>query len=387
MKILIVNAFYYPNMQGGTEQSVKLLAEGLVKKGHEVVVLTGDNSEIIEENGVKIIRLNLKTQNDSILRKMSRKILELNNITISNKLSKLFDEIKPDVIHTNNLFYISTLIWKIANEKNIKIVHTLRDYWGLCPKTSLLDKKGNICVKNKCICDIHKYNYKLHTKYVDVVTSPSKFTLELYKKNFMFENSKEIVIPNAIDFDINKRGKLLQERFERNDNIITFLFMGALDIHKGVQFLIESFKQVELDNIRLNICGDGPLKGYVKESANIDKRINYLGKVLKNRKEEVLISSDVMVVPSIWYEPFGRVVIEGYKYGMPVIATDIGGISELLEKDISLKIKPNSNIDLINAIKILSTRDTLKKYISRDSDILKKYNIDNQIIMFEKIYK
>lgn len=386
MKILIVNTFYYPNMIGGTEQSVKLLAEGLVKRGHEVVVLTGDNSEINKENGVKIIRLGLKTQNDSKLRKISRKVLEFNNFIISNKISKIIDEIKPDVIHTNNLFYISTVIWKIASEKNIKVVHTLRDYWGLCPKTSLLDKEGNICIKSKKICNIHKYNYKINTKYVDIVTSPSKFTLELHKKNYIFQNSREIVIPNAIDFNINKREKILQERLERNNETITFLFMGALDIHKGVQFLIESFKQVKLDNIRLNICGNGPLKAYVEESANTDKRINYLGKVLKAEKEDVLVSSDVMIVPSIWYEPFGRVVIEAYKYAIPVIACKIGGINELLNDEISIGIKINDKNDLINSILKFSDRNIVKKYMGNTGKYLGEYDINKQINSFINIY-
>lgn len=387
MKILIVNTFYYPNMVGGTEQSVKLLAEGLVKRGHEVIVLTGDNGDITEENGVRIIRLNLKTPNESLIRKTYRKVLEFNNISISSKINNILDDFKPDIVHTNNLFYISKIIWRLAKEKNIKVVHTLRDYWGLCPKTTLLNNSGNICEKGKSICNIHKYNYNLSTKYVDIVTSPSKFTLDLYKKNNIFKNTREIVIPNAIDFDIDERNKLLEYRLSRVEDIVTFLFIGTLDMHKGVKFLIEAFKQVKLDNIRLNICGDGPLKSYVDQNVKLDKRIRYLGKVLKKDKEDILISSDIMVVPSIWYEPFGRVVIEGYKYAMPVIACKIGGISELLEKNISLSIMPNSSKNLINAIEMLSTRDKLKKYINKDVHVLDRYNINNQILMFEKIYE
>ena len=386
MKILIVNAFYYPNMIGGTEQSIKLLSEGLVKRGHEVFVLTGDSSEISEENGVKIIRLGLQAENESKLKKVNRKIIQFNGYMMSDIINKVLDSIKPDVIHTNNLFNLSTIIWKCAKKRNIKTIHTIRDYWGLCVKSTLLDSKGNICLKSKGICNIHKYNYRLNTKYVDTVTSPSKFTLDMYQNNYMFERSEKKVIPNAIDFDINKREKLLQKRLDNNSNIITFLFMGSLDIHKGLKFLIESFKDVKLDNIRLNICGDGSLKKYVEENTNHDKRINYLGKVSNADKERILINSDVMIVPSIWYEPFGRVVIEGYKYCMPVIASQIGGISELLEEDISLSVKPDCNAELINAIKLLSNREVVKKYISTDHSIISKYDIEKQIDMFEKTY-
>lgn len=386
MKILIVNTFYYPNMKGGTEQSVKLLAEGLVKRGHEVFVLTGDNSDITEENGVRIIRLNLKTQNESLIRKLSRKALEFNNISISNKINEILDDVKPDIVHTNNLFYISTIIWRIAKEKNMKVIHTLRDYWGLCPKTTLLKKSGSICGRGKGICSVHKYNYNLRTKYVDIVTSPSKFTLNLYKKNNIFESTIGVVIPNAIDFNIDERKQLLKDRFNRTENIITFLFIGTLDIHKGVEILIEAFKQVKSDNIRLNICGDGPLKSYIEENAKLDKRIKYLGKVLKKEKEEILISSDVMIVPSIWYEPFGRVVIEAYKYGLPVIACKIGGIKELLDDKNSIGILPGNEKELKLSIEKLSNREDLKEYIVYSKNLFESYRIENQLKKFEEIY-
>lgn len=386
MKILIVNAFYYPNMIGGTEQSIKLLSEGLVKRGHEVFILTGDSSKISEEKGVKITRLGFQSENESKLKKINRKIIQFNGYIISDIINKVLDSIKPDVVHTNNLFNLSTIIWKCAKKRNIKVTHTIRDYWGLCLKSTLLDSKGEICVKSKGLCKIHKHNYKLSTKYVDIVTSPSKFTLDMYKDNYMFEKSEKKVIPNAIDFDIDKREKLLRNRLDNNSNIITFLFIGSLDTHKGIKFLIESFKDTKLDNIRLSICGDGPLKKYVEENIKIDNRINYLGKVLNADKEKVLISSDVMVVPSIWYEPFGRVVIEGYKYGMPVIASQIGGISELLEENISLGVKPNCNEELTNAMKLLSNKEMVKKYISTNHEIISKYDIEKQIDMFEEIY-
>ena len=145
MKILIVNTYYYPNMIGGTEQSIKLLAQGLREKGHDIYVLTGDkqDKQCEEIDGIKVIRLDLSNKSN-IAQKLLRKALEINNIRIKNTISNILDEIKPDVIHTNNLFYISPIVWKLANERNIKIVHTLRDYWGLCPKTTLLNKNTDI---------------------------------------------------------------------------------------------------------------------------------------------------------------------------------------------------------------------------------------------------
>lgn len=391
MRILLVNTYYYPNMIGGTEHSVKLLAEGLIKRGHEVYVLTcdkkkdGKDQEVI--NGVHVIRIYLAFENQNVYMKLLRKINFLRNFYILNRLNKILDEVKPDVIHTNNLFYFSTVIWKCAAEKNIKVVHTLRDYWGLCRRITLLNKKGDICHKPELLCKMHRTSYKTFTKYVDTVTAASKFTLDLYtNKNNMFEKSRKQVVYNAIDFNYEEHLDLLNHKLKNQGKTVKFLFIGSLDVHKGIKFAIEAFMNIDNPNIRLTICGDGELKEYVRKSQSKDSRITYLGKVFAEEKEKVLIDSDVMLVPSIWYEPFGRVVIEAYKYAMPVIGTDIGGIPELLTENTSIKIKINSHKQLIGALEKFSSRKNIKKAIKNVSSDLSRYNLENQLNEFEKLY-
>lgn len=386
MKILMVNTYYYPNMIGGTEQSIKLLAEGLVECGHDVFVLAADKTNTSREeiNGVKVIRLNLKYNN--YLPRSVRKILEFNNIAMSNKIRDIFEEIKPDIIHTNNLFYISPLIWKLASSMNIKIVHTIRDYWGICPKTTLLDRNNHICRNKKKLCKMHHYNYKSFTKNVDFVTAPSKFTLDLYKEEDLFVTTPGCVIPNAIDIDLKEHNEIITLRKKRQSDCIKFLFIGSLHEHKGIRFLIETFMSIENDNIKLIICGDGPLKDFVREKCEIDKRISFLGTVFKEDKDKVLKSCDIMIIPSIWYEPFGRVVIEAYKYGLPVIACKIGGINELLQDTISIGVEANNSIDLKEAILKFINRETVKKYLKDMENNLINYDLDEQIKSFNKIY-
>lgn len=388
MKILIVNTYYYPNMIGGTEQSIKLLAEGLKEKGHDVYVLTGDKQyEKYEEiNDIKIIRLDLSNKKN-IIQRSSRKILEFNNISIRHKLSKILEEINPDIIHTNNLFYISPIIWKIAKERNIKVVHTLRDYWGICPKCTLLNRKNKICNEGNILCKIHKLNYKSKSKYVNVVTSPSKFTLDLYNKNNLYNNIPNKLIYNAIDIDLEDHRDLVNKKLNSIPEKIKFVFMGSLETHKGIEFLIETFKKIENNNIELIICGDGSLKSYVEESCILDKRIVYKGKVNNVQKIEILKSCNVMVVPSIWYEPFGRVVIEGYKYAMPVIACKMGGIKELLDKEVSIGIDVNSKSQLEEAINYLSIKENIDKFMVNTEKFIKSYDLKKQINSFNKLYK
>ncbi|EHK2306074.1 glycosyltransferase family 4 protein [Clostridium perfringens] len=391
MKILLMNTFYYPNMVGGTEQSVKLLAEGLKKDGNKVYVITGDsnaNKTIREEiNGINIIRLNVKDRFNSKIGKVIRKALEFKNLYIKKELEDLLDEINPDVVHTNNLFYLSNIIWKLANEKGIKVVHTLRDYWGVCPKCTLLNHNSKICSKRKLLCNIHNKIYKNNSKYVNIVTAPSKFTIDLYNKDGIYTNILNKTIYNAIDVDFEQNKQLVDLKLKRENKIIKFLFLGTLDIHKGIKFMIETFKGINNKNIELNICGDGPLKDYVIQQVKLDGRIKYWGKIGGEEKEKILQDSDVMIVPSIWYEPFGRVIIEGYKYAMPVIACKIGGINELLNDEVSIGIQANSKEELIEAFEKLSNRRTIKNYLINSSKFISQYTIEEQINIFSNIYK
>lgn len=389
MRILIVNTYYYPNMIGGTEQSVKLLAEGLAKIGHKVYVLTGDKDKKEEEviNSVNIIRLDLSKKNNKIINRIVRKGLEYNNVKIKSKIIEVIERVNPDVVHTNNLFYLSPIIWKIASEKEIKVVHTLRDYWGLCLKCTLLNKNLKICHKRKVLCKIHSLNYKKFSKYVDVVTAPSKFTLDIYDKHGIFNSAQKRMISNAIDIDFEKYDKIILDRNCRKNEIIEYLFIGSLEEHKGIKFLLETFKNIENQNIRLTLCGSGNLEQYVMNICKIDKRISYLGSVFGNEKEKILKKSDVIIVPSIWYEPFGRVVIEGYKNGLVVIGSKIGGINELLESDVAIGVDANNQEDLCNAILKLSNRDTLKKFVRFGKSYLNLYELSTQIDSFIKVYK
>lgn len=387
MKILIINTYYYPNMVGGTEQSIKLLAQGLREKGYDIYILTGDRQgkQYEEIDGIKIIRLDLRNKSN-IAQKLLRKALEFNNIRIKNTISNILDEIKPDVIHTNNLFYISPIVWKLANERNIKIVHTLRDYWGLCPKTTLLDKNMNICDNKKNICKLHSKNYMNFSKYVDIVTAPSDFTIDLYNKSGMFINASKCMIPNAIDIDEIEHSDIIERRNKIVTEEIKYLFMGSLDKHKGIQYLIETFRKIDDNNIRLTICGKGSLKSFVEEQAKEDSRITYLGSVFGDDKKRILMEHDVMIVPSIWYEPFGRVVIEAYKYGLVVIACKIGGINELLNDDVSIGVSIKNKEELNNAIVTLNNRENIKYYIKNMKQYILKYDLNRQIDKFIEVY-
>lgn len=396
MKILIINCFYFPNLIGGTENSIKILADELANRGNEVAVFTTDanNKFLVEEiNNVRVYRSTGKNvyytkEKKNRIKKFVYKLIELRNYFVLTDLRKALNEFKPDVVHTNNLFNMSPYVLKYIKKNNIKIVHTIRDYWFMCPHSTLLNNKSEICENASFLCKIYRNYYRYLSKFADVVTAPSNFTLDLLIKNGYFKNSKAICVSNAIDFNEEEVIKNISKR-EKNDNVeVNFLFIGNLHKSKGIEYLIETFKSINNKNIKLIICGKGQLEHYVKQAALADKRIIYKGAVYETDKKNVLLESDVLIIPSIWYEPFGRVIIEAYKYGMPVIGTDMGGIPEVIDNNLTgVIVNAYNKSGLEAAIRYFSNRDVVNKHLCNIPKKLDKYSVKKQIDKFLEIYK
>ena len=394
MNLCIVNTFYYPDIIGGAEISILKLAEGLRKNGINVIVICTsrqDKMEII--NGVKIYRIRVSnlyspidSKNSNYIKKILYRIVDLFNFFNYSKLKNILLKENINIVHTNNLYGISPVIWRICKKNNIKIVHTLRDCFLMCPRVSLLRNKKEIC--NNClkICKLYrKLNIKL-SKGINLVTAPSRFTLKLFYSKGYFNNIVRKVY-NSIDFNVNEIENIYEKKLMSRNKIINFIFMGAIDYHKGIHILLKAFNNMKDPNIRLNIAGCGKLEYLVKRYSKKDSRIIYLGFLDEKQKDILLKNFNVMVVPSICYETFGRVVIDAYKYCMPVIGSNIGGITEIIEHgQTGLLIKPNSQEELEKALTYFSNRININNMLYSVKNYILKFDIDIQIKKFIKIY-
>lgn len=392
MKILIANMFYYPNLAGGTEYSVKLLAENLALRQHEVHVLSMDGDESFDGtktevlNGVTVHRLHSKTiYRRRILKDKSHKtdsiwngLHSIYNPKIDSSIKKLVDEIKPDLIHTQNMISMSYGIWKIARSKNIPLVHTLRDYWLLDP-TTVIDRSPKAFTYF-----FRAYTRCLSNKYAPYVTAPSQRTIDIFHENKYFLNSKSECVVNAIPFDQKLFEDCLDEKKKRSEPV-RFIFAGLLAENKGVKVLVEAFKASHT-NGTLTICGGGDLYSWIEEQ-------NVPGIVLKGRlKQEELFTeyrkADVLIVPSLWEEPFGRIVIEGVQFGLLPIGADKGGIPEIIRTLDFGEIYSSTDTNQLKAfIEEYADRNILNQTLENASCNLDIYGIERQIDEFERIYR
>ncbi|WP_041417558.1 glycosyltransferase [Serratia plymuthica] len=127
MRVIIVNTLYYPYKIGGAEVSVQLLAEELVRKGHQVrvVCLHKENYKKIDNvNGVEVVYLPLKNiywpfddSRKSKIQRLMWHIIDSYNILMAKLISKEIDDFNPDVVHTNNIAGFSVAIWSVIKKK------------------------------------------------------------------------------------------------------------------------------------------------------------------------------------------------------------------------------------------------------------------------------
>lgn len=327
MKICIATGAYAPYNIGGGEASAKQLAEGLVASGYDVVVLTidySDKEEIID--GVRVVRIEptnfywgtVDAHKNSGLMKALWHLRESYNITLENKLRKFFITENPDILHVRNITDMSPYIWKVGKKHGVKVVTTLNNYASLCNKVSMYNK-GKNCEKQCFSCKLTSIPKISLSKYVDGVVSVSKFTLKRHTDLGFFQKSLKQIIYTQVDANFSDL-PFFQNKYK------IYGFIGRIEASKGVYEIIQNFISINT-NSKLYIAGDGN-RTYLDKCKKIsNNNIIFLGKVNPN---EFYTKVDIVVINSLWHEPFPRVLVESYSYGRPVLATKYGGTNELV---------------------------------------------------------
>ncbi len=383
MKVLIFNTLYYPNQIGGAEKSVQLLAEGLLKAGIEVIVVSTSNKDYVDHvNGVKVYYV--KTTNlywvygakeEKSYKKPLWHFIDSYN-PFHTKIEAIFDEEAPDIVHTNNLAGFSVSVWKIAKVKDIKIVHTLRDHYLLCPKSTMFKNNSN-CESQCFACKIYSIPKKEMSKYVDEIVGISQFILNRHLEAGYFKNANKSVIFNSIH---------IPDSFKKEKkNYIVFGYVGALAQGKGIELLLENMNTLNIDNTKLHIYGKGITKSYeaaLKQKYNNDKII-FKG---FHKTEDIYKNIDILIVPSLWNEAFGRIVPEANSYKVPVLVSNRGGLPELVKNgETGFIFDPDSPTGLKEGMeKILMNYSKMKNNCLKHAE---NFSNDNHIMHYTKIYR
>lgn len=330
MKIVILNAFYFPDEIGGAERSVRILAEGLVSFGHEVSVLCLGQERVSDEhNGVRVERLPIrnfylpsgKGESRSGLSKMVWHMRDLHNIAAKSDVQSILNKLRPDIMHTNNLSGFSTAVWGCGRRAGIPVLHTPRDFYLLCPKGTMMSCQ-RACSEPCKTCLPFASTRRIAAENVDSVVGISQFILNRHIENGFFNGVASRVIYNPFVPMSNLPPKGTNEY-----PVVGYL--GRLDPAKGIELLLQSIGLIKLKfpRIRLLVGGVGTEDYEVKlRRAAEGLPVEFLGHI---DQQNFFNRIDLLAVPSIWNEPLGRVVLEAYASGVPVVATAVGGLPEI----------------------------------------------------------
>src|SRR3989344_1944087 len=171
-------------------------------------------------------------------------------------------------------------------------------------------------------------------------------------------------------------------KFPKNE--LVCLFVGRLVEVKGVRELISSSKFL-IKGIKIVIIGDGPLANEIQAMARKSKKIDFFGKIGNDRLPLYYGASDVLIVPSIHEEGFGRVILEALSCGLPVIGSSRGAISEAMDESVGYFIDVSSKSIAFALNTIVKNKNELMKKAKKSRPFaLRRYGSDNieEIIKF-----
>ena len=338
-----------------------------------------------EDDIIEVYAYSLRKNKNEINLKNKQRIFRCKTKNIYNirsllELKKLIKEKKIDILHCHlgKSIFFGTMI-KILFDKKIKLV---------------VHEHGRI-FKNQ-----FWYNYILNKsqKVVNLYLANSETTKKKLMENAGISKEKIKVLYNFVDIEkfnpnaLKEYNRDIQRRklgTEKNDFVIGFVgrlvkIKGCTDLIKAVNLLVKKNKK-----IKLLVAGEGSEKNELvnlTKEFNLEKNVRFLGYVEDIKGFYNCL--DVVVIPSHW-ESFGIVGLEAQAMGVPVIASNVEGLNEIItDKETGMLFKPKNEKDLAEKIKLVCKNIELrKKLIKNGLENVKTYTLNEYITKLNKIYK
>ncbi len=411
MKILQVVHGFPPHNNAGTEIYTYHLSRHLRAQGHAVEIFCRVDDRprkpfelmTIEREGLRIHEINNRMQNLKSFEWTYR------NPTIADAFASLLLAGAPDVVHVQHLTLLSTDLIEICRDHNVPVVMTLQDYWMICQKGQMQQDDGTNCAApidtacDTCLRSSATFSSVAQTaaqaldrvvpgfarqgsrlraiaksgfqavaerrkkpseeverierrqnhirrmlSMVDAFVAPGEYIKQKFVA-FGVPTEKILRIDQGID-----KSFIAQLNSKSNDRV-RFGFVGSLMKSKGVIPLLEAYSQLETGKTELNVWGETAQR---EDIAAVEAAIERYGQrpdiAIRggfpiDRKAAVFSEIDVLVVPSTWQENTPFVIQEAFACGIPVIASDIGGIPEMVTDNVSGLLVPAGNVDALAA--------------------------------------
>jgi len=347
MKICLINNLYKPFNRGGAEKITETMANGLIKAGHEVFIITTKpcGKLLITNQQPPIYYLNSLYYNLNKLPKFFRffwHLWNMFNFISYFKIKKILQSEKCDAVVTNNLMGAGFLTSLAIRNLKIKHLHIAHDIQLVHP--SGLIYYGEEGIIDSLFSKIYAGICRNLFNSPPAVIFPSRWLKDLYLKRKFFTRSKIYVLPNPVE--------ITPEQDSEHSSNYKFLFLGQIEKHKGVFLLIDAFNKIKekYPDAKLLLAGDGSQLESARKKAAGNANIKFLGRPGDEIADKLLFSSSCLVYPSLVYENCPNAIQRALVAGLPVLGSDLGGIPELLGDGAGILFKPADSNDLAEKI-------------------------------------
>ncbi|MGQ0603010.1 MAG: glycosyltransferase family 4 protein [Anaerolineales bacterium] len=403
MRILIAVHHFPPRYLGGAEWRAHRTATALMARGYTVRVVSVERidsgppdgvawqDDIFQGVAVRRLSFNLAAAPD-------RNRWEYDNDWIGAHLRELLQDYRPDVFHVISGYLITGRALRVAQELGIPTVVTLTDFWFLCQRISMWRSNGQLSMLPidpatcaQCIGEeqrryrwLGKWFPELMRRYwrgqraatrrlearldflmqtlnqVEAIISPSQFLRSMFVEAGV---APERIIFSRQGRDLPRSAAAPTRALRRSE--LRLGYLGQIAELKGVHVLFEAARLLREAPLTVQAYGDPALfpayASRLKQLIAGDSRLRLAGAYQGAKElEKILAELDVIVMPSVWYENSPNVILEAFAHGVPVIASALGGMAELVQHGKNgLHFIPGDAADLARQIQRLLTEPDL----------------------------
>lgn len=438
MKVLLALHQYLPRHITGTEQYVRALARGLRRAGIDARVLAYEpllqfdspdrlfleRDETVEDVPVRRIAVHHRMSPNPELR-------DYENPLAGQLLARHLDEVGYDLVHLFHPRNVGTGAIEEPKLRGVPVVVHLMDFWWICPNYLLWRRDGTLCDGPPedglgCIACVdqslgdaialRRVAAELHALHTlptpagnqgpsavrqahallgrerhlmallaraDRVIAPSRFLAGVYCAHGLPAH-KLVHLPYGLD--PGRFAGMPPRKAEPGRPRLDVGYVGSISRHKGVHVLLEAFARLEREDVHLHVHGSRESQPGFSEAlvdGIHDPRVTFHGAFAPVELGRVLAALDVLVVPSLWYENTPFSVLEALHAGVPVVASDLGGISEIVVPGESGMLFPAGDAKALAAVLARIADDPARELALRPP---RPPSIDDNLARLQELY-
>jgi glycosyltransferase involved in cell wall biosynthesis len=375
VRILHANKFLY--RRGGAEAYMLDLAELQRSAGHQVEFFAMRHPDNLPATFASAFPsyVEFETTPPTLGEKARAAGRLLWSTSAERGMADVLSGFRPDVLHLHNIYHqLSPSILRAARRATVPMIMTLHDYKLACPTYRFADQHGicEACVPRRfwnptlrrcnrgsiAASTLNGVEMTLHTMLgaygpVHLFVCPSRFLEGKMRESRVYPDRLRWV-PNYVDADA-----IIPKTSPGGDVV----YVGRLSEEKGVDVLLEALERAP--TLRVEIVGDGPERSSLERlaaSLGVGERVRFRGRLPAVDVHEALRTAAVATVPSRWYENMPITVLEAFAAGVPVVASALGGLPELIEdgRD-GMLVPPDEPGALADALRSV-TSDTVRAF-------------------------